>query len=379
MYWAWRIDRRMGSQTQSPVPLPEHGEQFLQELAASPRTVERYRLALRKFVQFLTSTHYAEVEPTQGADSEARPPAETQGRPYPVSVLRDDVLARFYGWLVQGDLAGSAGVCLAAARRFLVWLDALDRLPPGFQLGKAESRLRAARGRVRRRSRAAPPTDPRLPQIVAYYDHLPLPVGAAGRIRRLEILRDRAVVHTLYASAGRVSEVAALTRRLVVAGESPDGQLLIRDEVRVTGKGGKARLILLDDEARAAIAAYLAERGADGRDALFVSHRRGRSQHDGKRSPGLTRASLWNIIKRAVRALGLAEDISPHDFRHYRAQQLLHEGMDIEVLQAYLGHASVATTRGIYAPETQVAKIKDQLATFGRPAAEAAASTASGS
>ncbi|MER3512993.1 MAG: hypothetical protein C4310_00095, partial [Chloroflexota bacterium] len=58
--------------------------------------------------------------------------------------------------------------------------------------------------------------------------------------------------------------------------------------------------------------------------------------------------------------------------RHYRAQQLLHEGMDIEVLQAYLGHASVATTRSIYAPETQVTKIKDQLATFGRRAADAA-------
>lgn len=346
----------------SAYPLPQYADQFLQELAASSRTVERYRLALSKLTEFLITAHYAEVE-------------VAEGMPYPVSVLRDDVLARFYGWLVQGGLIGSAGVCLAAARRFLVWLDALDRLPPGFQLGKAESRLKAAKGRARRKSHAAPPTDPRLPQIITYYDNLPLPSGPAGRTRRLEILRDRAVVHTLYASAGRVSEVAALTRRAVVAGEGPDGRPIIRDEVRVTGKGGKARLILLDDEARAAIAAYLVERGQDGREALFVSHRRGKSRGKSSRSQSataLTRASLWRIVKRAVQALGLAQDISPHDFRHYRAQQLLHEGMDIEVLQAYLGHASVATTRSIYAPETQVAKIKDQLATFGRRAADAA-------
>lgn len=343
-------------------PLPQYADQFLQELAASPRTVERYRLALSKLSEFLITAHYAEAEVSEGA-------------PYPVSILGDDVLARFYGWLVQNGLTGSAGVCLAAARRFLVWLDALDRLPPGFQLGKAESRLKAAKGRMRRKSHAAPPTDPRLPQIITYYDSLPLPAGPAGRTRRLEILRDRAVVHTLYASAGRVSEVAALTRRAVVAGAGPDGRPIIRDEVRVTGKGGKARLILLDEDARAAIAAYLAERGQDGREALFVSHRRGKSRDKGRRvrsAAALTRASLWRIVKRAVQALGLAQDISPHDFRHYRAQQLLHEGMDIEVLQAYLGHASVATTRSIYAPETQVAKIKDQLATFGRRAADAA-------
>jgi site-specific recombinase XerD len=357
--------------------LPQYGDQFLQEMAASPRTVERYRLALEKFIEFLVTAPYADLVASQTRDDNSPDQPPPTPAPYPVRVLRDDVLARFYGWLVQGGLTGSAGVCLAATRRFLVWLDALDRLPLEFQLGKAESRLRAARGRARRKSYAAAATDPRLPQIVSYYENMALPDGPSGRIRRLEILRDRAVVHTLYASAGRVSEVAALTRRAVVAGEAPDGRLLIRDDVRVTGKGGKARLILLDDEARNAIAAYLSERGNDGRDALFVSHRRGKASRQAERQPqrgqALSRASLWNIVKRAVRALGLAEDVSPHDFRHYRAQQLLHEGMDIEVLQAYLGHASVATTRSIYAPETHVSKIKDQLATFGRRAADAAA------
>ena len=54
------------------------------------------------------------------------------------------------------------------------------------------------------------------------------------------------------------------------------------------------------------------------------------------------------------------------------AQQLPHEGMDLDVLQAYLGHADISTTRRIYAPYTAVEKVRDQLETFGRTAKDAA-------
>jgi hypothetical protein len=45
--------------------------------------------------------------------------------------------------------------------------------------------------------------------------------------------------------------------------------------------------------------------------------------------------------------------------------------MDLEVLQSYLGHEDVATTRRIYAPDTKLSKVKDQLATFGLTPTEA--------
>jgi site-specific recombinase XerD len=79
------------------------------------------------------------------------------------------------------------------------------------------------------------------------------------------------------------------------------------------------------------------------------------------------------VVKDAAQALGLAKTTSPHAFRHYRAQQLLAEGMELDVLQAYLGHANIATTRDIYAPYTALEKVKDQLDTYGRSAREVSA------
>jgi site-specific recombinase XerD len=200
--------------------------------------------------------------------------------------------------------------------------------------------------------------DPGIPRIVTYYDSIPLPPPDEknGKRKRLNILRARAIVHTLYASAGRVSEVASLTREAVLDGR--------KSEVRITGKGNKDRLLLLTKEAQQAIAAYCRER-EDNYPGLFISHGR----DVGKT---LGRGTLWSVVKKAAKELGLFKGTSPHAFRHFRAQQLLHEGMDLDVLQAYLGHADISTTRRIYAPYTAVDKVRDQLETFGRSARDAA-------
>jgi integrase/recombinase XerD len=59
---------------------------------------------------------------------------------------------------------------------------------------------------------------------------------------------------------------------------------------------------------------------------------------------------VHNIVKKAVKALNLHRSLSAHDFRHFRATQLLREGMPLEVVQEFLGHADISTTRNIYAP-----------------------------
>ena len=133
--------------------------------------------------------------------------------------------------------------------------------------------------------------------------------------------------------------------------------------MRITGKGGKDRILLLTKDAQNAIAAYCRERG-DKFPGLFISHGRGAGRP-------LGRGTLWAVVKHAAKALNLYKGTSPHAFRHFRAQQLLHEGMDLDVLQAYLGHADISTTRRIYAPYTAVEKVRDQLETFGRSAREA--------
>jgi integrase/recombinase XerD len=64
----------------------------------------------------------------------------------------------------------------------------------------------------------------------------------------------------------------------------------------------------------------------------------------------LSITSAHNTVKKAVNACGLHPSLSAHDFRHFRATQLLREGMPLEVVQEFLGHADISTTRSIYAP-----------------------------
>lgn len=235
---------------------------------------------------------------------------------------------------------------VTSLRRFLEWLDATDQLPVNFNRAKAEAKLKLARGGAHGGYKFRQP-DPDLAKIITYYDTLERP---DGDIQYLEWLRSKAIMHTLYASAGRVSEVATLTRAQVA-----DGRV---SEVFITGKGEKQRMLMLTTEAQTAIRAYCAARN-DASPALFVSHRRGKNE----RQP-LTRASIWNLVKAAAKALGLSATTSPHSFRHFRATQLLNEGMPLESVQAYLGHTSPETTRIVYA-HTHTAVLRDQLNTYG--------------
>ena len=273
-------------------------------------------------------------------------------------VIDADVLKIYADQLARRKYAkATQQLYLAGLRRLLEWLDANDRLPAELNRAKAEARLKAARGRTRTgyRHRIA---DERIPLLVQYFD-APPPVGdpknpAKSRRAHLEHLRSRAIVHTLYASAGRVTEVTSLTR-----GQVADGAAT---EVLIMGKGSRERMLFLTPEAQSAIRAYCRERD-DSSPALFISHGRGAGQ-------SLSRVAIWQTVKRAARALDMNANTSPHSFRHYRATQLLNEGMPLESVQAYLGHASPATTRIVYA-HTKTDVLKDQLHTFGLSPKEA--------
>lgn len=332
----------MTSLTDSPT-LEEAQDRFLADIQR-PNTRQTYRNALTALYRFMDETHYA---------------GHKTGPPHPIALLGDDVLVEFYRWLVEGYSSHSVQTYLAAVQRFLVWLDAADLLPLEFQLGKAQSRLKAAQGKRGRQPYKHRRPDPELPRIVTYYDELPLPEGndSKSRSERLRILRNRAIVHTLYASAGRVSEVTSLTRDMVLDGR--------HDEVHLTGKGGLARVILLTPQALAAIREYLAVR-TDDQPGLFISH--------GNRSRGkpLGRRAVWAVVKEAARALDLHHKTSPHAFRHYRATQLLNQNMPLELVQAYLGHADIATTRKVYA-HTQTSFLRQQLEAYDQSPEEALA------
>ncbi|GLQ50248.1 tyrosine recombinase XerD [Dyella flava] len=145
-------------------------------------------------------------------------------------------------------------------------------------------------------------------------------------------LRDRAMFELMYASGLRVSELVELP----LAALNPRQGVL-----RVTGKGGKDRLVPVGEVALERIQAYLAEVRpvlAKGRQpaALFLS----------KRGEGMTRQMFWTLVKRYATSVGInAKRISPHVLRHSFATHLLNHGADLRALQMLLGHSVLSTTQ----------------------------------
>lgn len=239
------------------------------------------------------------------------------------------------------------GLYLAALRRFLEWLDARDHLPP-WTRAKAEARLKASRSRQPRVGARHRIPDDRLHEMITFYDNLPEPEGRDAHRLRLELYRNRALLHSLWDSAARVSELLSLTRAQV-----SDGQV---DRVVVAGKGQKERYIFFTRESQAAMRAYCRLR-EDPYPGLFISHRRDKGAK-------LSRISAWNIVKRAARGSGLTGMVSPHMIRHARATQLVNEGMPMESVQLVLGHESIATTQTYYA-KLKADVVKEQLDEYG--------------
>ncbi|MCS7060537.1 MAG: tyrosine-type recombinase/integrase [Anaerolineae bacterium] len=300
---------------------------FLSELSGfSPRTLDTYRYALTAFID-------ANI-------------------PIDENLLQafDEYLSKrkyYRGNAKRPYSRATRSLYLAALRRFLEWLDAHDQLP-AWTRAKAEARLKAARSRQPRSGVRHRIPDDRLHEMITFYDDLPDPVGRDAHRRRLELYRNRALLHCLWDSAARVSELLQLTRAQVA-----DGQV---DRVVILGKGQKERYIFFTRESQAAIRAYCRLRD-DSYPGLFVSHRRDKGAR-------LSRISAWNIVKRAARGSGLAGMVSPHMIRHARAIQLVNEGMPMESVQLVLGHESIATTQAYYA-KLKPDIVKSQLDEYG--------------
>jgi len=150
--------------------------------------------------------------------------------------------------------------------------------------------------------------------------------------QRLRAARLLALLEVVYATGLRVSELVALP----AASARRDQQMLV-----VRGKGGKERLVPLNDAAKRAMADYLKLRAAVPHAAqtkwLFPSF--GAGGH-------ITRQHFARELKALGQACGIAaERVSPHVLRHAFASHLLHNGADLRVVQTLLGHADISTTQ----------------------------------
>jgi len=272
-------------------------EHLAKERRASPRTLEAYGFAGRRYLAFLQQ-HRAESLSAQAL----------------ATVTAGEVRA----WLAHlraGERPlspRSLAQALSAIRTFHRFLDRrLDAPNPAIAL---------VRG---------PKVKPGAPRPVSEDQALGLIAEPALDPDRedWEAARDQAVLTLLYGCGLRISEALSLRRA-----DAP-----LPETLRITGKGSKTRIVPVLPAVREAVAAYLkaVPHVLEPDAALF------RAKRGGPLSPRHVQATVQSLRGR----LGLPASATPHALRHSFATHLLGAGADLRSIQELLGHASLSTTQ----------------------------------
>ena len=145
-------------------------------------------------------------------------------------------------------------------------------------------------------------------------------------IRQEPALRNRVLLTMLYGGGLRISEACGLRWRDLTVRDAGAGQATVFD------KGGKTRVVLLSAATWKVLASLRGEAGPDV--PLFLSRKGG----------ALDPSAVHRVVKAAAARAGLPPEVSAHWLRHAYASHALDRGAPIHLVQATLGHASVATT-----------------------------------
>jgi site-specific recombinase XerD len=213
------------------------------------------------------------------------------------------------------------------------------------------------------------PDVPDLRRLVGFYDAEP-PAGEPGtrlERERLNTLRNAALLHLLFSTGARISELLDLDVRDV---RDDDGRIAAR--AQVVGKGQRRRSVFVRKHAQRALERYLlARRDGFPRVApVFISH--------GPRGAGarLSRVTAWKVVTDAAYALADRVEaeghrrearelraVTPHTFRHFVATWLLNEGAQLSEVSALLGHANTRITEQYYArhSDDRLQELHDQF------------------
>ncbi|ACP26854.1 tyrosine recombinase XerC [Sinorhizobium fredii NGR234] len=265
-----------------------------EERRLSEKTIEAYERDTRQFLTFLTG-HLA--GPPRLADIRTLRPADLRG------------------FLAQRRKAGAGartlGRGLAGLRSFLRYLE---------KHGLANA---AGAGAVR-----SPKQPKSLPKPLTDRDALEVVTADAQLAEEPWIAaRNAAVLTLLYGCGLRISEALDLT---------PD-DFSGAASLRITGKGGKTRIVPLIAAATGAVATY--------RKLCPYHIGPGEPIFRGARGAKLQPAIIQREMQKLRSALGLPDSATPHALRHSFATHLLAGGGDLRTIQELLGHASLSTTQ----------------------------------
>ncbi len=153
----------------------------------------------------------------------------------------------------------------------------------------------------------------------------------APNLKKIQGIRERAVLELMYATGLRVSELVKL--------KSPDLNLDV-GFIKCKGKGSKERIVPLGGTASRFLQKYLKESrtkllGKRISPYIFLAQ--------GGRT--ISRQSVWKMVKAIVKKCRIKKKVSPHTLRHSFATHLLEHGADLRSVQEMLGHSSITTTQ----------------------------------
>lgn len=168
----------------------------------------------------------------------------------------------------------------------------------------------------------------RLPEVLSV-DEINRIVGAVD-LSKPEGQRNKTIIEVLYGSGLRVSELVNLKLSNIFFDER---------FMKVEGKGNKQRLVPLSDESLKQMQFWFLDRNLlkiqpGNEDFLFLN----------RRGTKLTRAMIFDIVKKMALSAGIKKNVSPHTFRHSFATHMLEGGANLRAIQQLLGHESIMTT-----------------------------------
>ena len=147
-------------------------------------------------------------------------------------------------------------------------------------------------------------------------------------------LRDRAMLETFFSTGMRIHELTSLNREQIKIKPG-----MVDFELGIIGKGGRARTVYFSKNSIEWLGKYLDVR-KDEEKALFINYRGPKTA-----SRRLTPNAIEKNMKRYIIMAGLPINTTPHTLRHSFATDLLAHGVDIRLLQEFLGHKSILATQ----------------------------------
>lgn len=270
---------------------------------AAANTVKAYRTDVTEFLAFLAGHTGESIGPARLA-----------------RITQSDMRAWMAHERGHGTASRSLARKLSAVRSFTRWLAERDGFDP--------TAILATRAPKFQRKLPRPLSETAAREVIDL-------VGSFARADWVAA-RDIAVVTLLYGCGLRISEALVLT-----GADHP-----LPETLRISGKGGKERIVPVLPAARKAVAHYV------DLCPMAIADEPDKALFRGARGGALNPRLIAGVMEKARAGLGLPATATPHAMRHSFATHLLAAGGDLRAIQQLLGHASLSTTQAYTAVDS---------------------------